>query len=312
MEPAEILDSLIKKLNKYYDSSIHTEVDLRMREEISDKGGLCGMAAMYQAGLQTLFTISQIKQMGFEDLKIQLGAKLKMDESDSKKAKDKELLENFYAGKMLLIYLSKNNNMYLEMCENAMATTSTSTTTASTTETTTTLAAQSGANPSPSSSSGLTPSPHVYTEIVGDGTDKRYNMATRMSGSYSTGQECCDLCAASNQNFRWISWDQSGASDECWCKTTPASSEPSRKSGTSNFKRGSCLLPVEYAYTETGTGKRYMGGSSVSGSYSDGQGCCDLCYNNNDNVKWIAWVKPETSSPAECRCHSLSGEPSVT
>ena len=99
MEEADILDTLISKLSKYYDSSVHSEVDLRMREQVSDKGSLCGMAAVYQAGLQTLLSISQIKQMSYNDVKVKIGEKIGLDESDSKKAVDLNMLQNFYDGK---------------------------------------------------------------------------------------------------------------------------------------------------------------------------------------------------------------------
>ena len=98
MEEANILDTLIKMLSKYYDGNIHSEVDLRMREETSEKGSLCGMAAVYQAGLQTLFSISEIKQMSYNDVKIKIGELLGLDGTDSKKAVDVNLLTSYYEG----------------------------------------------------------------------------------------------------------------------------------------------------------------------------------------------------------------------
>ena len=98
MEDADILDTLIKKLSKYYDSSIHSEIDLRMREETSDKGSLCGMAAVYQAGLQTLFSISELKQMSYNDVKIKIGEYVGLDATNAKKAVDVSLLTSFYEG----------------------------------------------------------------------------------------------------------------------------------------------------------------------------------------------------------------------
>ena len=68
------------------------------REETSDKGSVCGMAAVYQAGLQTILTRSELNQLSYNDVKIRIGAILGMDESESKNAKDVTLLEDFYAG----------------------------------------------------------------------------------------------------------------------------------------------------------------------------------------------------------------------
>ena len=98
MEDADILDTLIKKLSKYYDKNVHSEIDLRMREETSDKGSLCGMAAVYQAGLQTLFSISELKQMSYNDVKIKIGEQVGLDAVNAKKAVDVSLLSSFYEG----------------------------------------------------------------------------------------------------------------------------------------------------------------------------------------------------------------------
>ena len=68
------------------------------REETSDKGSVCGMAAVYQAGLQTILTRSELNQMSYNDVKVRLGQILGMDETASKNARDVTLLEDYYAG----------------------------------------------------------------------------------------------------------------------------------------------------------------------------------------------------------------------
>ena len=80
-------------------------------------------------------------------------------------------------------------------------------------------------------------------------------------------------------------------------------------SGGNNWGRGSCLLPQDFVYTETGEGNRYNLGQTVYGSYTTGQDCCDLCFANNDNVRWISWVRPGTSTPAQCNCKPSNNEP---
>ena len=57
------------------------------------------MASVYQAAQQTILTISELKQMSYNDAKIKIGAVLGMDESDSQKAKDPELLYSYYLGR---------------------------------------------------------------------------------------------------------------------------------------------------------------------------------------------------------------------
>ena len=82
--------------------------------------------------------------------------------------------------------------------------------------------------------------------------------------------------------------------------------------GSNDYAKGTCKLPVEYVYTESGTGKRYFGGYSIGGSYADGQDCCNQCYNNNKAVDWVAFVEPSASSQKACYCYTNSpSEPSI-
>ena len=83
---------------RFYNGKVHTIVDLGMRDETADKGSVCGMAAVYQAGLQTLLTVSQIKQMSYTEVKIRIGETINLDSSSSKNSKDVTLLDNFYTG----------------------------------------------------------------------------------------------------------------------------------------------------------------------------------------------------------------------
>ena len=165
--------------------------------------------------------------------------------------------------------------------------------------------------PSPSNSPSSPGSPEaVNYAYIEYGTGERYNSGSQVSGSYSNGQECCDLCAADNQNTIWISYALAGSPSECRCRNSPSSFEPMTSfSGGNNWGRGSCLLPQDFVYTETGEGNRYNLGQTVYGSYTTGQDCCDLCFANNDNVRWISWVRPGTSTPAQCNCKPTSDEP---
>ena len=102
MEEADINNLLVQKLNYYYDSQIHSIVDLSMREVTGDKGSLCGMAGLYQAASQTILTVSQLKQMSFLDVKAQVGERLGYDLAASKKQKDVEIINEFHRCKFLL------------------------------------------------------------------------------------------------------------------------------------------------------------------------------------------------------------------
>ena len=57
------------------------------------------MAAIYQAAQQTILTISEIKQMSYNDVKIKIGEMMFKDSSTSRNSPDNILLEEFFQGK---------------------------------------------------------------------------------------------------------------------------------------------------------------------------------------------------------------------
>ena len=89
---------LMEKLGTYYSSDVHSSLDLSMREVSGDKGSLCGLAAVYQAAIQTILTKSEMKQMSFDDVKEMLGEKVSMDRTTTKATFDKDFLELYFQG----------------------------------------------------------------------------------------------------------------------------------------------------------------------------------------------------------------------
>ena len=89
---------LMEKLGTYYSSDVHSSLDLSMREVSGDKGSLCGLAAVYQAAIQTILTKSEMKQMSFDDVKEMLGEKVSMDRTTTKATFDKDFLELYFLG----------------------------------------------------------------------------------------------------------------------------------------------------------------------------------------------------------------------
>ena len=89
---------LSEKLGTYYSSEIHTSLDLSMRPVTGDKGSLCGLAAVYQAALQTILTKSEMKQMSFDEVKAKLGEKIAMDATTTKATFDDEFLNLYLHG----------------------------------------------------------------------------------------------------------------------------------------------------------------------------------------------------------------------
>ena len=96
MDALSLKDLLIANLEKFYDSEMHSKLDLSLRPETGDKGSLCGMAAMYQAGVSTLLSVSEIKQMSFDDVKEKVALVVGIAPSNIKKQKDKRLLKKFH------------------------------------------------------------------------------------------------------------------------------------------------------------------------------------------------------------------------
>ena len=96
LDSTEIKDLLFGKLENFYDRNVHSKLDLNLRQEIGDKGSICGLAALYQAGVSTILSVSEIKQMSFDNVKEKIGIEAGFEISNIKKQKDKPLLEIFY------------------------------------------------------------------------------------------------------------------------------------------------------------------------------------------------------------------------
>ena len=60
MTSSEKKTLLVAKLSFHYDGEIHSEFALANRKVSSDVGSLCGLAAVYQAAVDTTFTVFQV------------------------------------------------------------------------------------------------------------------------------------------------------------------------------------------------------------------------------------------------------------
>ena len=148
-----------------------------------------------------------------------------------------------------------------------------------------------------------------YVELA---QGKRWQGASSVSGSYSNGQDCCELCAAKSQNTRWATYalPTSAEHPSCRCRSSPSaasSNEPATgpTSEGDQWGRGTCRLPEDFVYNEVGTGNKWSGGSNVgSTSYTTGQECCDLCRAKSYNVLWVSWVTPGSPTSKECSCRT--------
>ena len=112
MSSAEKKTLLVSKLSFYYDGEIHSEFALANRKESSDVGSLCGLAAVYQAAVDTTLTVFQVgdnmsrvsmsscfqlKAMSYKDVKVALHETMGLDPVTEKISSDVELLEAYFS-----------------------------------------------------------------------------------------------------------------------------------------------------------------------------------------------------------------------
>ena len=84
---------LIQKLKVGLNDGVHTFMDLFETDVTSANGGLCGLAALYQAMVDTFMTTSQLKYMSYFDIKMVILEELDLT---GQRMSDKDLLIKFY------------------------------------------------------------------------------------------------------------------------------------------------------------------------------------------------------------------------
>ena len=87
---------LMTNLNRWFDGEIHTLIDLSIRDVSSDKGSLCGMAAVYQALENTVFTKSELKEMTYDDGRVKIAEEMGQDPKKAKKMTDAQILTDYH------------------------------------------------------------------------------------------------------------------------------------------------------------------------------------------------------------------------
>jgi hypothetical protein len=87
---------LAEKLNQNLNDSVHTVVDLSLRAVSAPQGGLCGLAAIYQALEGTVLTKSQLRTLGYEELVGVMAEEILVETKDALKKSDAEILMHFY------------------------------------------------------------------------------------------------------------------------------------------------------------------------------------------------------------------------
>ena len=89
---------LLKEMLTFYlNGKVHTSLDLGFRKVLSTHGSLCGMAALYRAAADTIFTVFELKNMAYDDLKASLIIEIGQDPDANRLQADELLLENYYS-----------------------------------------------------------------------------------------------------------------------------------------------------------------------------------------------------------------------
>ena len=94
LQRAEKLSLLVENLHFFLSSRLHPLEDLSGRKESGAKGSLCGLAALYRAGRDTILSQSELKLLSYDLLRDKIGGEMGL--SDTKALSDQELLEQFY------------------------------------------------------------------------------------------------------------------------------------------------------------------------------------------------------------------------
>ena len=103
MEDEEKKTLLVEKLGLSLNSSIHTVVDLSLREVSGEQGGLCGIAAIYQALASTVLTKSQLRTLGYQDMLAEVAAEMTVTTKSLGALSDAEILLFFYDCKYICL-----------------------------------------------------------------------------------------------------------------------------------------------------------------------------------------------------------------
>ena len=82
----------MERLNMKLNESVHTVVDLGLRQVSAEQGGLCGLAAIYQALDSTILTKSQLRSMSYEELVEVMADEMGIPINDAGKKSDAEML----------------------------------------------------------------------------------------------------------------------------------------------------------------------------------------------------------------------------
>jgi hypothetical protein len=87
---------VVEMLGLQLSTKKHTIMDLSGRAVALPQGGLCGLAALYQAMIDTVMTKSQLREAGYDDIREKITKEMLMSRSATKSWSDADLLMHYH------------------------------------------------------------------------------------------------------------------------------------------------------------------------------------------------------------------------
>ena len=108
----------VESLHLFLNPDIHSLPDLGKREMVSDQGGLCGLAALYHALVNTIATASMLRQLDYDTMRELIASEINIKRGDLPGYIDSALLSEFHECKTIRLSMVnvKNNVMHLHVC----------------------------------------------------------------------------------------------------------------------------------------------------------------------------------------------------
>ena len=98
MSESDSKSLLVRRLSLHLDTSTHSVPELGQRPVVSDEGlgGLCGLAALYQALGSTIASKSELKTLSYDTMRSLIVAEMSLSTKASRGMSDADLLMHFH------------------------------------------------------------------------------------------------------------------------------------------------------------------------------------------------------------------------
>ena len=87
---------MVETLHLLLNPEIHSQPDLGKRELVSDQGGLCGLAALYNALVSTIATSSMLRALDYDTMRELMASEINIKRSKIPEYVDSALLAEFH------------------------------------------------------------------------------------------------------------------------------------------------------------------------------------------------------------------------